>query len=64
MADIHAENVKLHGVLDEIAKIVELKFVRNEKTGQYELDPNDWYALHCLTAFAPEPVRRRPGDAR
>jgi hypothetical protein len=44
---------KLHKVLDDLAKIIDSK-ARDEKSGDFIFSANEWYAMHCLLAFAPE----------
>ena len=49
------ENQKLHKILDDLT-LIHGKIPRGEP-GYYKLDARDWYAMHCLLAFAPEPDR-------
>jgi hypothetical protein len=47
---------QLHEVLDNLAKIIDSK-ARDELSGDYIFTAHEWYAMHCLVAFAPERKR-------
>jgi hypothetical protein len=48
----------LHEVLDKLAKIIDGK-ARDQATGDYIFTAHEWYAMHCLVAFAPERGERK-----